>query len=223
MGRLIYVAALNETTDKTLFAAHMATCLKETYKTALIDGTPQTHILENFIAKRYHFELKNTIDLPVPDYYEFKKEKLSSILEQYDFVVTDEPNFQFLRNAEKLFVIVSCQEALELSSSKSSFLNSVWEIKKQRAAEGNNTFRCVLILNQEANQEDYKKIVNNAKFIGFEIAPYTLQSDELKQSMQTGITLMDKNIPLLNQKMTQSDFFARRDLKKFLEYLWKQS
>lgn len=223
MGRLIYVAALKETLDKTLFAAHIATCLKETFQTALLDGTAPTHLLENFIAKRYHLNLKNNIELPVPDYYEFKKEKLPALLRQYDFIITDEPKFQSLKEAEKLFVVVSQEEAMNLTSSKSSFLNTIWEIKKQRAAEGNSTFRCVLILNQTITEQNHKKLSESAKFSGFEVAPYTLLSGNLKKSLQNGITLMDKNIPCLHHEMTESDFFARRDFKKLLEYLWMQT
>ena len=223
MGRLIYVSALKETTDKTLFAAHLATFLKETHSSALLDGTPQTHILENFIAKRYHFGLKNNISLPVPDYSEFKKEKVQNYIKKYDFIITDDPKLQSLKEAEKLFIIASFNEAINLTSSQSSFLSAVWEIKKKRASEGLSSFRSVLILNQKTNEENYKKLTENSKFTGLEIAPYILSSDDLKKSLQNGITVMDKNISLPHFEMTENDFFARRDLKKLLEYLWMQT
>lgn len=223
MGHLIYVAALKETFNKTLLTAYLATFLSENHRTILLDGMPQTHFLENFIAKRYHFSLKNNVSLPIPDYHEFKKEKLATQLNQYEFAVTDEPRLSNLKEAEKLFVVLSEDEVSTLTSSGSAFLNAVWEIKKQRAQKEHQTFRCIIILTDITHEETRQKLANDIKFSGFEIAPFSLIAENLKQSLSEGLTLMDQNMPFYNHLMTKENFFARRDFKKLLEYLWSET
>ena len=60
----------------------------------------------------------------------------------------------------------------------------------------------------------------NASFAGYTLAPRILQNEAYGAGLKEGVTVLDKDMPFLEKKFNQDDFFARRNLKQILEFIW---
>ena len=221
MAEIISISSFQKAREQTLFAMHVATFLAAAHKVALVDFLPQTHILENFIAKRHFFNLKNNQNLPVPVYFENTKNLLSKISPDFDFAVLDDASGSFLESADIVLTLVIDEAAADLLCDKDSYLSkTIWQAKMERAKKGKNAFKHVLIPCDVLNIEKINQLRKNASLLGYTVAPSLAQNEAYHACLKDGVTVLDKDGPYLLKEFNQNDFFARRNLKQILECVW---
>lgn len=221
MAEIIVVSKLGRKKGQTLFAAHLATFLAATYQTALVDFEPQNHLLENFVAKRHFFNLKHNQNLPVPAYFEYKSNLLSKISDDFDFVILDDKGKYPFECADVVLTLLSEEKSVaDVSSKDSAFLQMLWQAKMTRAKTGKNAFKHILVLNDLFDENQIQNLKKNASFAGYTLAPRILQNEAYGAGLKEGVTVLDKDMPFLEKKFNQDDFFARRNLKQILEFIW---
>ena len=221
MAKIIVVSKLGRKKGQTLFAAHLAAFLATTHQTALVDFEPQKHILENFVAQRHFFNLKHNQNLPVPTYFEYKPNLLSKISADFDFAVLDAKQESLFEYADMVLTLLSDkQEIKTISTKNSAFSNMLWQAKMNRAKQGKNAFMHVLILNDLFDESEIQNLKKNASLLGYLVAPYLKQNRAYAEGVKKGVTVLDKDVPFLLKNFDEDDFFARRNLKQILEFIW---
>ena len=221
MGQVIYVGKLGQAKGQTLFCAHLATILSEQKKCALIDFQPQNHLLEMFVAKRHHFNLKEKQNLPVPTYLAYHKNIVSESLKDYDFLVLDSSDRSLIKDADIVLTLVSDPAlALELSKKESEISNVLWNAKKERAASGKSAFKHVLIPTASFDMQTTEKLLKSDQKMGYMLAPVLENNPSYTKGLKDGVCVLDKNLPYFKNVFDETDFFARRNLKQILEFIF---
>jgi len=221
MAKIIVVSKLGNQKGQTLLSAHLATFLAAQHKTAIVDFEPQNHILEMFVAKRCHFNLKHQQNLPVPSYFTYKKNLLTEIGESFDFIVLDTKETVFFQTADILLTLVSDHIAAEsLSQKESPFAQMLWQAKKERAKTGKQAFKHILIPNISLSSEDMGMLKSAMSLMGYKIAPCLHHNPSYAEALHNGLTILDKDTPYLLKTLTQEDFFARRNFMHILQTIW---
>ncbi len=219
MTQTILISELGSKKGQTLFAAHLAIILAEKYRTALVDGKMQNQVLQDFVAKRYLLNMEKNIGLNIPQYLSYRKNLFEEISTQFDFIVVDTFQLQALDQAD-LFVLLLSNDAVgELIHRNSAFLNEIWNVKKKRASKGKSTFKFVVVPSENLNDDNNVLLKKNAQFVGFRVAPELQSNEAYLQGIRTGVTIVDKNLPFLEKSFGIEDFFARRNLKKVVEFI----
>lgn len=220
MTQIIVVNSINQNSGKTLIAAHLGVLLAKDYKVALMDDIFKSD-LAYFVAKRHTLNLSKDYKLPVPEYVSLNKNTFSQT-DKYDVVILDAPNRQYFHHAD-IFITPLCgQEGLNSLLLKDSlYAKLIWDAKKQRAAMGKNAFKWVAIPNDVYSDDDYKILKENGRLFGFGVAPYFTHRAEFNLGINSGITVLDKDIPQLKTLFDLPDLYARRDLKKLTDFIWQ--
>lgn len=221
MPQVIYVSKAGKAKGQTLFAAHLATILAENKKTALVDFNPQNHQLEMFVAKRHHFNLKEKQKLPIPAYIAYQKSNFAEAISKYNFVVLDCSDPALLKEADILITLVrEPSAALDLANQKSDISTTIWNAKKSRAAKGKNAFKHIIIPTISFDKQTAQKLQKSAQQMGYAVAPVLEENKAYADGLAQGIGVLDKNLPFFNNKFSETDFFARRNLKQILEFIF---
>ena len=222
MVQVIVISSVNQKSGKTLLTAHLSVMLAKEYKTAVFGGANNS-TLSDFIAKRHTLNLGKDYNLPIPDYKTLNKQTFETI-ENYDVVILDSPDSKYFCQADIFITPMRENEGINaLSSSNSLYATLVWNSKKQRASSNKNTFKWIVVPNDEYNKEEYQILEKSSKLLGFSIAPYFTDRPEYTQGLKTGITVIDKDIPKLKTLFDLPDLYARRDLKKLTDFIWQKS
>lgn len=222
MAHIIVINSINAASGKTLFAAHLAVMLAKDYAVAVMDDLKSNSPLADFIAHRYTLNLGGNYNLPIAQYHTLTQEALKQAAQNYDVVILDSPDAAFYKNADVMLTMLKGQEGLKaLSENNSLFAGLIWEAKKSRAAAGKSAFRWVIIPNDEFTETEKDAVAKNARFLGFSVAPKLDGRNEYKQALMTGISVVDKNLPTLKTLFDLPDLYARRNLKKLVEFIWQ--
>lgn len=220
MVQIIIINSINQNSGKSLIAAHLAVMLAKDYKVALMDDVIKSK-LSYFVASRYNLNLSQNYNLPVPEYHSLNKSSFSQT-ENYDVVILDAPDSQYFQYADIFITPIFGQVGLESLSVKNSLYASlIWDAKKQRAAMGKNAFKWIVVPNDNYSQTDYKTLSESGKFLGFNLALPLANRQEFEVGLNSGITVLDKDIPKLKTLFDLPDLYARRDLKKLADFIWQ--
>ncbi len=213
----IFVVSPKQNKFQTIFAAHMAVALSGAFKTALVETSPKNDALQMFLAKRCHEGLKKNIDLSVPAYFKFEKNIFKNLEEEYAFLVADAQNFENIESCDVLVVMASDDQDIEaLANQNGAFANMIWAAKKNRAKTGKDAFKCVVLPYQNL---DIRKLEQTLPMMGYVIGPKWEKNQIFIDGFQTGVTALDKNLPAFKKEFRADDFFARRNLKKIIEFI----
>lgn len=221
MVQIIVINSINRSSGKSLLAAHLAVMLAKDYKVVVMDDYAKSN-LSDFVAKRYALNLGKDFNLAVPVYRSLNKENFSQA-DKYDVVILDSPSDKYFAYADVFITPLRGQEGLNsLVLRNSLYASLVWEAKKQRAAKGKNAFKWVVIPNDDTFlQEDYDKLNEAGKFLGFLVAPKIGYRKEFELGLEQGISVLDKDSPKLKTLFDLPDLYARRDLKKITDFIWQ--
>ena len=204
MTQIIALTSFNHLSGKTLIAAHLAVMLAKDYKTAVFEEANKQSSLSEFIAKRCHLTISDKHALSLPTYHQLFKTNFKELSVPFDVVILDSPATEFLPLAD---IVITPLRHLEgftsLSNAQSPFASTIWEAKKQRASKGKNTFKWIVLPNDD------------------DIAPRLENRAEYAQGIKTGITVIDKDIQSLKNLFDMSDLYARRNLKKITDFIWR--
>ncbi|MBR2299892.1 MAG: hypothetical protein IJ870_04895 [Alphaproteobacteria bacterium] len=217
MAQIIYISDPQDKTKQTLFSAHLAIVLAEKNKTSLISN--QNEKLEMFLAKRHHFNLKNNDTLPVPAY--FSSLKNLNPKADFSFVVLDVHTFDFLKETDILLTFADNTDiANDLTDVKSSLSSALWNAKKARGTMGKNAFKHFVVPSLNLDEQTLQKLRKSAMLSGYILTPPFDINPLYAKGFESGITFLDKNLPAFKKDFLQDDFFARRNLKHLLEFIF---
>lgn len=221
MAKIISVSASENLKDQTLLSLHLATFLAALHKTCIVDFLPQTHLAEKFVAQRHFFNLKHNQNLPVPAYFENTKNLLSKIGADFDFVVLDDASGSLLEYADIVLTLVDGEKTAQMLADKDSpLLRKIWLSKIERAKKGKSAFKHILIPFDSLDSKQIEKLQQKASFLGYALAPFWRQNEAYYACLNDGITVLDKDMPYFEKNFNENDFFARRNLKQILEFIW---
>lgn len=222
MAQIIVISSVNTESGKTLLTAHLAVMLAKDYKVAVMDCAGETSPLAMFVAKRYNLNLSKNYLLPVPEYHSLRKETLLWASDKYDVIILDSPDAKYFKEADIFITPLKEFEGLNaIADKKSMYASLLWNAKKNRAAEGKSTFRWVVAPNGDYSVEDYKKLSEAGKFLGFSVAKRLTNRSVYAEGLKCGITVLDKDQPAFKTLFDFADLYARRDLKKLADFIWQ--
>ena len=217
MMKTIFIACPKNNPSQTIFVAHMAIALCFTFKTALVKIALASDDIEMFLAKRYHISLKKNINLPTPAYFQFSKNLFKDLQNEYACLIADAQNCDHTENADILVVPAFDDDDIKaLIDHNSPFATMIWTAKKNRAKTGKDAFKCVVL---PLETLDDQKLTKTAPMMGYIIGPKLQKNDVYKKGFEQGITALDKDLPDFSKDFKADDFFARRNLKKIIEYI----
>lgn len=221
MVQIIVINSINRYSGKSLLAAHLAVMLATDYKVAVMDECAQSD-LSDFVAKRHALNLGKKFNFAVPVYQSLNKQTFADI-GQYDVVILDSPSDKYFAYADIFITPLRSQDGLNsLVLRNSLYAGLIWEAKKQRAAQGKNTFKWIVVPNDDTiSSEDYEKLTENGKFLGFSVAPKLGNRKEFELGLKQGISVLDKDNSKLKSLFDLPDLYARRDLKKIADFIWQ--
>lgn len=221
MAQIILISSINAASGKTTLAAHLGVMLAREYRTAVMDSAGGNSDLAAFIARRYTINLSRNINMPVPEYHSLDKNTFQEIQDKYDVILLDSPHEKYFKQADIWITPIRGEEGLKALTEKNSLYAAlVWQAKKQRAAEGKNAFRWIVIPQEKYSAEINENLAQIGKFWGYAAAPVFPDRPEYAQGLKSGMTVLDKDLPALKTLFELPDMYARRDLKKLAEFIW---
>jgi len=222
MAQIVIVSSLNSSTGKTLLTAHLAVMLAGDYKTAVADDTAGESPLAVFMAKRHLLNLKQKYNLPVPDYFSLKDTPLADMPERYDVILLDNPGGDYFPYADIVLTPLCGEEGTDAVVNRQSLYAALlWDARKKRAAAGKNAFRWVVVPNDDYSPQVYDAANKNSRLMGFALAPRLPVRNEYAKGLESGLTVIDKDLPGLKTLFDFPDLYARRDLKKITDFIWQ--
>lgn len=222
MAQIIAISSVNAQSGKTLLAAHLGIMLAKDYRVAVMDSAGEKSALAVFLAKRYTLNLAKEYNLPVPTYHSLDKNILEQSKNDYDVIILDSPDQPYLKDADILLTPIRSEEGVaSLTDPRSLFAGLIWNAKKVRAGEGKSAFRWILIPNDEKMIEKKADLIRSGKMLGYSIASGLKLRPEYDAGLKSGITIFDKDLPELKSLFEMQDLYARREMKKNAEFIWR--
>lgn len=223
MAQIVVINSINPASGKTLIAAHLAVMLAKDYKAAVLDCGAGHSDLAMFVARRYALNLKQDYKLPVPNYHTLESSSFQEICEKYDVVILDSPSEKFYKYADVWITPLRGREGVEAVTDKNNpYLELIWQAKKQRASNGKSAFRWIVVPNDDFLQNDENRMTEMGKIMGYKVAPRLGFRPEYTAGMASGTTVLDKDLPALKTLFELPDLYARRNLKKLAEFIWRK-
>ncbi len=223
MAQIVLVSSLNSSTGKTLLTAHLAVMLAGDYKTAVADDVAGESPLTLFTAKRHLLNLKQKYNLPVPDYFSLKDTSLADMLDKYDVILLDNPSGGYFSYADIVLTPLCGEEGTDAVVNRQSLYAALlWDARKKRAAAGKNAFRWVVVPNDDYSPRVYEAANKNSRLMGFTLSPGLPVRSEYAKGLESGLTVIDKDRPALKTLFDFPDLYARRDLKKIADFIWRK-
>lgn len=221
MMRTIFVTAPLDHKLKTVFAAHLAIALSDTFQTAIVNDETSDDALQLFLAKRHHLNLSSQVSLPVPAYFAHEKNILHRLKEKYDFAIVNAHDLRNAAESDIVVILASDNETLHLlTDTNSTFANAVWNAKKQRATNGHDAFSSVVVALDALTDN---KSLQTASMMGYLLAPVLKNPALYLKGFERGLTVLDKNLPAFQDEFGIDDFFARRNFKELVEYILRKN
>ena len=215
--------------------------LADGINTGLVDMSGATSPLSAFMEKRKFFGDTEKINLKTPKFISINQDiSLDSCLKNaakdFEAIVISSPSGQndfksAFFYADTLITILDDKTSLSLLSepepSKKTLLKPsvytgfVWEIKKHLAAVEQKSLNWAILQYQpdETAQKQHRILEELAKLYGFRVAPHITPRDAFSERFLQGITFFDLQEKALAKKMTFSDLGAKRDCRKFAEFV----
>lgn len=237
-AHVIIVSTKSNSLLNAVVCANMAVELEdENIKTAVIDTLDEQGSLHNFFQKRKDFEQSINAEILIPDYFS-SKENISenSLLATYDVVIipsyggkNDFKSEYFI--ADTLITVLDEKTSLSLLTepssssnellSPSAYTNFVWEIKKHLAATQKKSLNWAVLPFQHTQtaEKQHSFLEKISKKYGFRISPSLEPRECIQELFSSGITLFDFKKPKLKKQMTISDLCAKREYRKFAEFV----
>ena len=214
--RSIFVYSPYDRNIQTLLTAHFAVALSSKFKTAVVDCHLKNEMLEIFLAKRHHLNISKNSGLTVPAYFKYQKDILKNLSDEYEFILSDIEN---LKNAQEcdILVIPLLEEKLpEITAHNSPLSEAVWQAKKRCAATGKNAFLSVVL---PYGDKKNTKTLKDALMMGYLVAPFLSDYHFFEHGFKQGVTCLDKDLPDFKKDFGAQDFYARRNIKKIIEFI----
>ncbi len=216
---VIVISSSEKGVGKTTIALNLSAALwADDYKVAILSTDS---IYENFIKQRELLNKKNRLKLPFPQIISDIK-----TAKDIDVIVADIPSekneeyAEIFSSAHTLITVISNQEK-DSWLSGSSYINLIWDAKKNIAAKGIKYLNWIVVPNL-LNMDDtssLKNIETNAKKYGYRIAS-PIKKRASYQYINNGFCSADMtSSPYF--KMTMSDVYARREILTLTDFLWQ--
>jgi hypothetical protein len=224
MAQVVVIGSFNTNSGKTLLTAHLGVILASLYQTAVADATGQTSSLAFFIGQRYAYNLAHASPLVVPNYHSLSKGIFEEMVQKYDVLLLDSPDFSYWAKADVMITPVNSKEGVQALCAKDSpYAALLWQAKKERAAAGKNAFRHIVVPNGSLEEADLELLRSSGKLSGFVVAPGLSVRPVYDSGLKSGITVWDKDGPAFVKLFDLNDLYARRELKQLAEFIWRKA
>ncbi len=215
---IILVSSADTKQDQSLFALHLAVGLSEKFKVAFIGCDTSFDIVHSFTKKRNENCNLHHIELPTPIFFTYREKILEELGQDFQFAVISTQDLSLAQYCDTLITLVSSNKGIiALTSEDSSYAKQIWESRQKHTALKHKPFRMFVLADDVTLHEQLRK---KASQTGYRLAPVFQNSQVYPEALTTGITVFDKNLPCFLNLFGEKDFFARRNLKRIIEYLF---
>ena len=223
---VIVISSPKAGTGKTTLALNLAAALwTDGYKVFLF--APDNDVAQ-FLQKRREFCREHNIELPIPQVVSQLSELPQEPVEKA-VLIADIPTerndiyTKIFNQAHTLITVVDNPSDVNWSLSD-GYINLIWNVKKSIAARGIKYLNWIVVADlKKENTEDWSPSMSaSARKYGFRIAP-PLRCREAYRHLQDGYCAADMVISNKVFSMTFSDVYARREILKLTDDLWRQN
>ena len=204
----------------SFFAMHFAIALAENFRVALVNYDLSNDDLQSFMQKRQALCAKYDTSLPTPIYFSGRQNILEDLKRDFQFIILDGADLSQAKDCDTLLTIVTANKDVHcLTDQKSDCATKIWQARQQRALLRQKPFDWVVL---PVGPQNSKELFKKAPLAGYRPAPELVEESACIKGLQTGLTVLDKNIPCFIPFFKSEDFFARRNLKSIIEFVLKK-
>lgn len=223
---VIVISSPKAGSGKTTLALNLAAALwTDGFKVFLF--VPDNDAVQ-FLQKRREFCHKHNIEMPMPQVVSQLSELSQESAEKAVLIadIPTEKNSMYTKifsHAHTLITVVDNPSDVNWNLSD-GYINLIWNAKKSIAARGIKYLNWIVVADlKNENTSDWStSMYDSAKKYGFRIAP-PLKYRQAYQHLQDGYCAADM---VTNNKifaMTYADVYARREILKLTDNLWRQN
>lgn len=223
---VIVISSPKAGTGKTTLALNLAAALwADGYKVFLF--APDNDVAQ-FLQKRREFCREHNIELPIPQVVSQLSELPQEPVEK-TVLIADIPTerndiyAKIFNQAHTLITVVDNPSDVNWNMSD-GYINLIWNVKKSIAAHGIKYLNWIVVADlKDENATDWSASMNDsARKYGFRIAP-PLKYRLAYQHLQDGYCAADMVTDNKVFAMTFADVYARREILKLTDDLWRQN
>ena len=223
---IIVISSSNVQTGKTTLALNLAAVLwSDGYDILLF--APHNKDIESFMQQREMLNKQSAVCLPMPQIID----SISNIPEKQEksVIIADIPtveNGQYRKIFSMAHTLISMGNDVEDLSwdFSDSYMEIIWQAKKDIAARGIKYLNWIAMLNNQENSDNEKILIlqEKAKKYGYRIAE-PLKFRNAYKYWQNGYCTADMAKFRGIFKMSLEDVYARREILKLTDFLWKMN
>ncbi|MCM1322737.1 MAG: division plane positioning ATPase MipZ [Acetobacter sp.] len=174
--------------------------------------------------------LKKTLDLRKQNFPQLphpnliSREEFHTAINNYDAIIIPTTATDELAITAETFITLlpkNKKSIINFQKNK-TYINTLWELKKKRAASYRRSLDWVICennLKNKNNTEPSIELTKIAKMYGFRLCP-PLNNRSTYQANVNGISAQDKVITELNNQLTYEDICAKREIIKLAEFIF---
>lgn len=221
---VIVISSPQPQSGKTTLAFNLAAALwSDGYHVNLY--MPENTNADDFISRRLAFCMRKKISLPAPRSIT-KLNDVKATSDSKEVIIADIPTadneryINIFSKAHTLITIADKPEDMQWQLND-SYLNLVWQAKKNIAARGIKYLNWIAVANLKDKNDWTPLLADAAHRYGFRIAP-PLKKREAYQHIEEGYCAADMTGNSKVFKMSLEDVYARREILKLTDSLWQQ-
>ncbi|MBO6281569.1 MAG: hypothetical protein J6N49_03445 [Alphaproteobacteria bacterium] len=221
---VIVISSPKSQSGKTTLAFNLAAALwSDGYHVNLF--MPENLAADNFISHRLAFCMHQKISLPAPRSIT-KLGDVKGSADSKEVIIADIPTAKndnyadIFSRAHTLITIADKPKDMQWKLND-SYLNLIWQAKKNIAARGIKYLNWIAVANLKNGQNWADSLEDAAHRYGFRIAP-PLKNRLAYRHIDEGYCAADMTGNSKVFKMSLEDVYARREILKLTDFLWKQ-
>lgn len=219
---VIVISSSQKGTGKTTLALNLAAALwSDGYKVGLF--APDNLAVRDFLEKRTLMNTQCNVDMPLP----LLVETISDSADEKSVVIAVIPSDKNENYADVFYkahtlISVGCEKADFDWSFAHPYVNLIWQVKKNAAANGVKYLNWIAVQNRLYSDKDNLKeeLAPLSKQLGFRISE-PLYFRNSYRYVQSGYCVSDMAKYRATFKMSMPDVYARREILNLTDDLWK--
>ena len=221
---VIVISSPKPKSGKTTLAFNLAAALwSDGYHINLL--MPENSAADDFISRRLAFCMQQKISLPAPRSIA-KLSDVKASADSKEVIIADIPTADnekytdIFSRAHTLITIADKPKDMQWKLND-PYLNLIWQAKKNIAARGIKYLNWIAVANLKDDKNWANSLEDAAHRYGFRIAP-PLKNRPAYRHINEGYCAADMTGNSKAFKMSLEDVYARREILKLTDFLWKQ-